>query len=52
VDRVEAYIDQAVEPLEEARIVLRAARSIPNLAQCVDQHLLRINGEIDSGNPQ
>ena len=47
---VEAYINQAVELLEEARIVLRAARSIPNLPQYVDQHLLRINGETDSGN--
>jgi hypothetical protein len=47
VDMVEEYVSQAIEPLEQARIVAREARSIPNLPQYVDQHLLRIISEID-----
>jgi len=47
MDMVEEYVDQVVEPLEQARIVAREARNIPNLPQYVDQHLLRIIGEID-----
>jgi hypothetical protein len=47
MDMVEEYVNQIVEPLEQARIVAREARNIPNLPQYVDQHLLRIIGEID-----
>jgi len=47
ITMVEELVDQAVEPLEQARIVAREARNIPNLPQYVDQHLLRIIGEID-----
>jgi len=47
MDMVEECVNQAEEPLEQARIVARAARSIANLPQYVDQHLLRIIGEID-----
>jgi len=47
MDMAEEFVDQAVEPLEQARIVAREARNIPNLPQYVDQHLLRIIGEID-----
>ena len=47
MDMAEEFIGQAVEPLEQARIVAREARNIPNLPQYVDQHLLRIIGEID-----
>jgi len=47
MEMVEGYIDQAVEPLEQARIVAQEARNIPNLPQYVDQHLVRIIGEID-----
>jgi hypothetical protein len=47
MDMVEEYVNQAAEPLEQARIVACAARSIANLPQYVDQHLLRIIGEID-----
>ncbi|MFC1986779.1 hypothetical protein ACFLWC_07335 [Chloroflexota bacterium] len=36
-----------VKYLEQARIVASEARNIPNLPQYVDQHLLRIIGEID-----
>jgi len=47
MDMVEEFVDQAVEPLEQARIVAREARNIPNLPQYVDQYLVRIIGEID-----
>jgi hypothetical protein len=47
MDMVEEYVNQAVEPLEQARIVTREARNIPNLPQYVDQYLVRIIGEID-----
>ena len=47
MDMVKEYVDQVVEPLEQARIVASEARNIPNLPQYVDQHLLRIVGEID-----
>ncbi len=47
MDMVEEYVDRVVEPLEQARIVASEARNIPNLPQYVDQHLVRIIGEID-----
>jgi len=47
MDMVEVYVNQAVEPLEQVRIVASEARNIPNLPQYVDQHLVRIIGEID-----
>jgi len=47
MDMVEEYVNQAVEPLEQARIVATEARNIPNLPQYVDQYLVRIIGEID-----
>ena len=47
MDMVEEYVDQVVEPLEQARIVAGEARNIPNLPQYVDQYLVRIIGEID-----
>jgi hypothetical protein len=47
MDMVEEYVNQAVEPLEQVRIVAREARNIPDLPQYVDQHLLRIIGEVD-----
>jgi len=47
MDMVEEYVDQVVEPLEQARIVASEARNIPNLPQYVDQYLVRIIGEID-----
>ena len=47
MDMVEEYVNQAVEPLEQARILAREARNIPNLPQYVDQYLVRIIGEID-----
>jgi len=47
MDMVEEFVEQAVEPLEQARIVASEARNIPNLPQYIDQHLVRIIGEID-----
>jgi len=47
MDMVEEYVNQAVEPMEQARIVASEARNIPNLPQYVDQYLVRIIGEID-----
>jgi len=47
MDMVEEYVNHVVEPLEQARIVAREARNIPNLPQYVDQYLVRIIGEID-----
>jgi len=47
MDMVEEYVTQAVEPLEQVRIIASEARNIPNLPQYVDQHLVRIIGEID-----
>ena len=47
MDMVEEYVNQTVEPLEQARIVASEARNIPNIPQYVDQHLLRVIGEID-----
>jgi len=47
MDMVEEFVGQAVEPLEQARIVASEARNIPNIPQYVDQYLVRIIGEID-----
>ena len=47
MDMLEEYVNQAAEPMEQARIVAREARNIPNLPQYVDQYLVRIIGEID-----
>ena len=47
MDMVAEYVNQAVEPLEQARIIVSEARNIPNLPQYVDQYLVRIIGEID-----
>jgi len=47
MDMVEEYVNQAAEPLEQARIVASEARNIPNLPQYVDQYLVRIIGEIN-----
>jgi len=47
MDMVEEYVNQVVEPLEQARIVAIEARNIPNLPQYVDQYMVRIISEID-----
>jgi len=47
VDMIEEYVNQAVEPLEQVRIVAQEARKIDNLPQYIDQHFLGLLGEID-----
>ena len=47
VNMVEKYIDQAIEPLEQAKLVAVEARKLPNLPEYIDRHLSRIIGEIE-----
>lgn len=47
MDMVEECINQAVEPLEQVRIIAREARNIANLPLQIDRHLFRIIVEID-----
>ena len=47
MDMVEEYVNQTVEPPEQATIVATEARNISNLPQYVDQYLVRIIGAID-----
>ncbi len=46
-DMIEEFLKQAVEPLEQARIVAQEAQKIDNLPQYVDQDFTRIIGKID-----
>lgn len=47
MDMVGELVNQAAEPLKQARIVAEEARKIANLPQYVDQRLNRTIGEID-----
>src|SRR3989304_1949125 len=47
VDMVEEYFNQAMEPLEQAKLVATEARKIPNLPGYIDQHLSRLISEIE-----
>jgi len=47
MDMVEGYIDQAAEPLDQAKIVASEARNIANLPQYLDQHLVRLIIDIE-----
>ena len=42
MDMVEEYVNQAADPLEQAKIVANQARKIPNLPQYLDQRLTRL----------
>jgi hypothetical protein len=44
---IEEYLNQAVEPLEQALVVAREARKIADLPQYVDQDFTRVIGEIE-----
>jgi len=46
-DRIEEFVKQAAEPLEQARTAAREALKIANLPQYIDQDLTRIISEID-----
>jgi len=47
MDMVEEYIDQAAEPLDQAKIVANEARNIVNLPQYLDQRLVRLIIDIE-----
>ena len=47
MDMVEEYIDQAAEPLGQAKIVANEARNITNLPQYLDQRLVRLIIDIE-----
>jgi len=47
MDMVEEFVNQAVEPPEQARIVANEARNIANLPQYLDQRLVRLIIDIE-----
>ena len=47
MDMVEEFANQAVEPLEQAKIVANEARNIANLPQYLDQRLVRLIIDIE-----
>ncbi len=47
MNMVEEYVNQAIEPMEQAKLVATEARKIANLPGYVDQHLARLIGEIE-----
>ena len=46
MDMVEEFVNQAAEPLEQAKIVATEARNIANLPQYLDQRLVRLSIDI------
>ncbi len=47
MDMVDEFVDQAAEPLEQAKLVANEARSIPNLPQYLGQRLVRLIIDIE-----
>ena len=47
MDMVEEFINQASEPLEQAKIVVNEARNIANLPQYLDQRLVQLTINIE-----
>jgi len=47
MDMVEEFVNQAVEPLEQAKIVANEARNIDDLPQYLDQRLTRLIIDIE-----
>jgi hypothetical protein len=47
VNMVEEYVNRAIEPLEQAKLVAAEARNIPHLPGYIDQHLSRLISEIE-----
>ena len=47
MDMVEEFVNQADEPLEQAKIVVNEARNIANLPQYLDQRLVRLVIDIE-----
>jgi len=47
MDMVEEFVNQAAEPLEQAKIVVNEARNIANIPQYLDQRLVRLIIDIE-----
>ena len=47
MDMAEEFVNQAVDPLEQAKIVANEARNITNLPQYLDQRLVRLIIDIE-----
>ena len=47
MNMVEEYVNQAIEPMEQAKLVAVEARKIANLPGYIDQHLARLISEIE-----
>ncbi len=47
MDMVEKFVNQAAEPLEQAKTVANEARNIANLPQYLDQRLVRLFIDIE-----
>ena len=47
MDMAEEFVNQAAEPLEQAKIVAREARNIAHLPGYLDQRLVRLMGDIE-----
>ena len=47
MDMVEEFVNQAGDPLEQAKIVANEARKIPKLPQYLDQRLVRLVCDIE-----
>jgi len=47
MDMAEEFVNQADEPLEQAKIVATEARKIADLPQYLDQRLIRLIGDIE-----
>ena len=47
MDMVEEFVNQAAEPLEQAKIVANEARNIAKLPQYLDQRLVRLSIDIE-----
>lgn len=47
MDMAEEFVNQAYDPLEQAKIVASEARNIPNLPLYLDQRLMRLIEDIN-----
>ena len=47
MDMAEEFVNQAADPLEQAKIVANEARKIHNLPQYIDQRLVRLICDIE-----
>jgi len=47
MDMVEEFVNQAAEPLEQARIVAKAASQIANLPKYMDTRLIGLTAQIE-----